>query len=111
MMNTRAKELTLAATLIAGALAVWLLGPLPQDPTYHRFADTRSWLGIPNFWNLSSNLGLVLVGAWGLTRRRPLIDSVYFLGVLLSGLGSTYYHAEAPVGGPGRPVRGARAQR
>ena len=31
---------------LAGLLA---LAPIPQDPAYHLFADTRAALGIPNF--------------------------------------------------------------
>ena len=43
--------------------AVLLLSPIPQDQGYHRFADGRSLLGIPNFWNVVSNLPFVLIGA------------------------------------------------
>jgi hypothetical protein len=53
--------------LMAASLAILpLLPPIPQDPSYHQFADQRTLLGIPNFWNVVSNLPFVLVGAIGL---------------------------------------------
>lgn len=30
--------------------------PIPQPQSYHSFADQRSILGVPNFWNVVSNL-------------------------------------------------------
>ena len=63
-------------TFLFGFAAVSLLGlylfvpPIPQPQTYHRFADQRTLLGIPNFWNVVSNLPFILVGAMGLTRVR-----------------------------------------
>ena len=29
-----------------------LLPPMTQDESYHQFADQRTILGIPNFWNV-----------------------------------------------------------
>ena len=40
--------------------------PIPQSQIYHGFADQRTLLGIPNFWNVVSNLPFILVGALGL---------------------------------------------
>ena len=42
------------------------LSPFAQDHAYHAFADTRTFLGIPNFRNVSSNLPFLVVGTWGL---------------------------------------------
>src|SRR5690349_14162088 len=39
--------------------------PIPQDPSYHSFADQRTILGIRNFWNLVSNGAFLLAGALG----------------------------------------------
>lgn len=89
----------------AGAVAAWV-PPIPQDPAYHRLADTRSWLGVPNAANVLSNAGFVLVGALGLAflaRSAPGGGSfrdpgerwpyaVFFGGLLLTGIGSAYYH-------------------
>jgi hypothetical protein len=49
--------------------------------------------GIPNFWNVVSNLPFIAVGAAGLLRlRRNWITTVLFSGILLTGFGSAYYH-------------------
>lgn len=81
-----------------GLAAVSLIGllfvpPIPQPQRYHQFADQGTILGIPNFWNVVSNLPFILVGAWGLVRLRAGASvSVFFLGVFLTGFSSSYYH-------------------
>jgi surface polysaccharide O-acyltransferase-like enzyme len=89
----------LAAACIGVAL---LLPPIAQDPAYHRFADRRTWFGVPNFWNVLSNLPFVLVGSFGLARLQwsesfPARSAtlVFCVGVWCVGLGSAYYH-QAP---------------
>jgi hypothetical protein len=42
------------------------LPTVSQKTSYHEFADQRSWLGIPNFLNVASNLLFVLVGIAGM---------------------------------------------
>jgi hypothetical protein len=43
--------------LMAASLAgLSLLPPIPQDQSYHLFADCRTVAGIPNFWNVVSNI-------------------------------------------------------
>jgi Ceramidase len=80
----------LTALSLAGLL---LLPPIPQDQTYHQFADQRTILGVPNFWNVVSNLPFLAVGAAGLRRFRDNTATiVFFLGVFLTGIGSSYYH-------------------
>lgn len=87
---------------IAGTL---LVPPIPQDPTYHLFADLRSYLGISNFGNVVSNIAFTLVGLAGLVGlygrgfshpEGGLADTlpyaVFFVGVALIGAGSAYYH-------------------
>jgi hypothetical protein len=44
-----------AFTIALGAVAM-LLPRIPQPQSYHDFADQRSFLGIPNFGDLASNL-------------------------------------------------------
>lgn len=39
---------------------------LLQDQSYHQFADQRTWLGVPNFANVVSNLLIALAGPYGL---------------------------------------------
>jgi hypothetical protein len=73
--------------------------PIPQDPGFHVFADTRTCLGLQNFGNVASNLLFLVVGAIGMawcwrhpgtTARRSWF--VFFLGVALVFFGSGYYH-------------------
>ncbi len=92
-----------AVAVTAIALAIVLaLPPVPQDPLYHGFADSRSLFNIPNFWNVASNIPFLLVGVyglWTLPRLQPQLAPasylVFCLGVLLVGVGSAYYH-DAP---------------
>ncbi len=85
---------------IAAAL---LLPAVPQSLEYHHFADRRDLLGIANFLDVVSNLGFLIVGIAGLVivfggRARFEFGSerwpyaVFFLGALLTALGSGYYH-------------------
>lgn len=91
----------IAALGLTGMMLLWLHGPIAQDPAYHCFADDRTLLGIPNFWNVVTNVPFVIAGAVGLRwlrrstdhgrgARAPLL--VFFAGVLLTGFGSAYYH-------------------
>ena len=74
-------------------LALLLVPPIPQPQDYHQFADQKTLLGIPNFWNVVSNLPFIVVGAIGLQYfRRDMSAGVFFLGVFLTGFSSSYYH-------------------
>jgi len=79
--------------MIASLAALLLLGPIHQDQGYHYFSDERSFFGVPNFWNVVSNLPFIGVGAVGLRQfhRDPAVF-VIFLGIFLTGVGSSYYH-------------------
>ena len=85
---------------VAGAFVVAIAAraPIPQDPRYHRFADRRSLLGIPNFWNVVSNVPFPIAGAIGLLNlhdRGTALEPGYFVFFLASafvGVGSAYYH-------------------
>jgi hypothetical protein len=92
--------ITLAAILIG---AVFSIDPIPQDPTYHAFADTRRILGVPYFWNVVSNIPFLLAGGAGLyygtSSDRPgmspdlkLAYIIFFTGIFLTGFGSAYFH-------------------
>ena len=92
----------------AGVFTVLVLPPLQQSQDYHQFADHRPLLGIPSFLNVVSNVGFLIVGLMGMrflytqsmskaegsflepSERLPY--AVFFLGALLTGLGSAYYH-------------------
>jgi hypothetical protein len=81
----------MAASLVASPL----LPPIPQDQGYHQFADQRTLFGVPNFCNVVSNIPFIAVGAVGLRQfhRDPVIIML-FLGILLTGFGSSYYHLD-----------------
>lgn len=92
---------TISAVFVLAAL---LVPAIPQPLTYHAFADCRTIFGVANFFNVVSNLPFLIGGALGLfliwTGRVAFIDAreqlpylVFFLGALLTCLGSAYYHA------------------
>ena len=108
-MRTLSREWRLR--LIAGAVfvvcaVIFTRPPIPQDPTYHDFADTRAVAGIANFNDVASNLPFLLVGVFGLaftarqwrdSRSVPepacaLLWLAFFIGVALTAFGSAYYH-------------------
>src|SRR6516225_7509435 len=81
------------ALMAASLAALLLLPPISQDQSYHRFADQRTFFGVPNFWNVVSNLPFIAVGAVGLQQfHRNATAFVIFLGIFLTGFGSSYYH-------------------
>jgi ceramidase len=103
LTHHRSRVLLLVSVVIFGVVAVIAHGPIPQTPGYHAFADQRRLLGIPNFWNVASNLPFLVVGLVGLLilRRRPtpgvlpaLLPAylAFFLGTVLVAIGSGYYH-------------------
>lgn len=85
--------LSLSALAALSLLVLLLLPPIPQSQSYHAFADRRMLLGIPNFWNVASNLPFLLVGTLGLLKvRGNPAARLFFLGVFLTGFSSSYYH-------------------
>ena len=99
MIRKNWREWFLGAVTVGGIIAAFCFSPIPQDPSYHEFADRRILFGIPNFWNVFSNLPLVLVGAFGLSKVSKLQPSsprsayvVFCIGVVFVGFGSAYYH-------------------
>jgi hypothetical protein len=96
--------LVLVAVTFIAVVAMLFVPRIPQPLSYHAFVDDRTIWGIPNAWNVLSNLPFVLVGSLGLwcTRRNmpgelPELRTLYrgfFAGVLLTGFGSGYYHLD-----------------
>jgi hypothetical protein len=95
---------TLSALGLAAVLAMVLLPAMPQPAGYLDFADRRELLGVPNFWDVVSNLPLLAVGAWGAnvvaraggrSFAQPEEKWPYafcFGAVALAGIGSSYFH-------------------
>ena len=88
--------------LIAGVLLSIFMGPIAQTSRYHLFSDSRHIISIPNFFNVISNLPFLLIGMIALQRllsNKVVILAeirhaylILFTGVILVGLGSSYYH-------------------
>ncbi len=92
----------LAATAAASLLATLLVDPIPQDVRYYDFADVRAFAGIPNFLNVLSNAGFIIIGAWGfrfawrygndVTPHTRTAWLVFFAGIAATSVGSGYFH-------------------
>jgi hypothetical protein len=104
-LNFPAKIGILIGTILLVIVAALAFSPLPQDPTYHSFADGRTAFGIPNFANVASNLGFLIFGVLGIrlvmgsggknlfeVPKEKLPYAVFFIGVSLVAFGSAYYH-------------------
>lgn len=94
--------------LITVAVVITLIGfllpPIPQPLAYHDFADQRSWLAIPNFGDVVSNLPFAIVGLAGLAflfgpgarqfsdPRERWLYVFMFASLILTAFGSAYYH-------------------
>jgi hypothetical protein len=92
-------HVTMILVVVGSFLLMLLQGPIRQDQEYHNFADSRAFLGIPNFGDVASNLGFLLAGVAGLIlclRKRlgplHLAWVVMFAGIALVGVASSYYH-------------------
>ena len=90
-------------SLVITVLVVIIIPPVSQDPEYHNFEDQRSISGIAHFWNVVTNIPFILLGIIGffkiykqdLKGRLPHLFKAYltfFMGLVLTGLGSAYYH-------------------
>ncbi|NOX69382.1 MAG: alkaline phytoceramidase [Gammaproteobacteria bacterium] len=101
-MRSKTKVLLVIAFLPV-VLVFLLVDPIPQWPEYHQFVDGRTLLGLANAHNVISNLGLLIVGAWGTlfaltqsgkaaTGTLQVLYLTFFVGLILTGLGSAYYH-------------------
>jgi len=93
----------LAITIVVIAAIFVFVEPYPQPQDYFAFADDRTLLGIPNFWNVTTNLVFLIPGVAGLwilrsRNRRGGLPELYpayrvlFAGVLLTAFGSAWFH-------------------
>jgi hypothetical protein len=85
------KILILAACILVTAFLV-CAPPLRQSLSYHDFADRRTILDIPDFWDVISNSLFLVVGLMGLLKFRDTASRILFFGVFCTSLGSAYYH-------------------
>lgn len=104
-LNNQTRYLLVTGILLAGIIGVMMLPAIPQDPAYHDFGAALPVFGIPNFWNVASNIPFAIVGVIGLAgvfhrlnivgAPRRIADLMYVAfsaGVLLTAFGSSYYH-------------------
>jgi hypothetical protein len=97
--------LILVGITLISLMSLFLFSPIPQNLSYHQFADARKIWGIPNFWNVVSNVPFFLIGILGfLTIKREWRAGKFvnwqevvpffmiFLGLILTAMGSSYYH-------------------
>ncbi|MGH8727012.1 MAG: hypothetical protein ACREV9_02380 [Burkholderiales bacterium] len=97
------RKFAILVLTVAGAVVLALaIPPIAQDPAYHRFADTREFFGVPNFFDVVSNAGFLLVGLLGVhsvfaasetlevAERRAYFT--LFVAIIATGFGSAYYH-------------------
>jgi len=97
---TQARKVWLLIAVVAAATGgLLLVDPIAQDPGYHRFADARTILGIPNFWNVASNLPFLLAGVLALLQSRRIASPdltvhyrILLLSIALVAFGSGWYH-------------------
>jgi hypothetical protein len=104
----RARLWVLGILSVGMVLAAAIVPPIPQPAEYHQFADQRIYFGIPNFFNVASNIAFLLVGVAGLIfllhsrtsivlkafvelpERWPYL--ILFSSVVMASMGSAYYH-------------------
>lgn len=99
---TRGRAL-LAFVIVTIVVVFVFVEPFPQPQSYYRFADNRALLGIPNFWNVITNVlflvpgiaGLWILGSGNHPGILPALNPAYhilFGGVLLTAFGSAWFH-------------------
>ena len=99
MANRLLLQCLVVAASVLAICGAFLLAPIPQDPAYHAFADAARRLGVPNFWNVATNLPFLFAGLAGLAQVQRLSAlslglhyRVFCIGVALVAFGSAYYH-------------------
>jgi len=93
------REISLVAVCAVMLALFFSRAPIPQDPIYHNFADRRVLCGVPNMFDVGSNIAFLIVGLAGILfwrARRPdgptVSWLVLFAGTALVFFGSAYYH-------------------
>jgi hypothetical protein len=89
--------------VIVAVIFIFSLDPIAQDLSYHNFADQRSVMSVPNFYNVFSNFPFIFIGIAGIwlvasgqarggLAELKIVYLAFFVGVFLIGFGSSYYH-------------------
>ena len=71
-----------------------ILNKIPLSKGYHNFADKRTYLGIPNFLNVISNIAILIPAIYLITKQKKnsLLSNVLIIHIILLAIASTYYH-------------------
>ncbi len=104
MQKSKQKIWILICLALVCCVAMAFVKPIAQNICYHAFADARSYFGIPNFWNVISNVPYFFFGGAGVLylvkqksnpvfKKSSIGSTVFFAGVFLISFGSAYYHA------------------
>ncbi|MBC3832192.1 hypothetical protein H8K33_11770 [Undibacterium amnicola] len=102
-----------AVVVLVCAISMLMYGVIPQYDAYHVFADSKTYLGIPNAMDVLSNIAFGLTGlmgliglslAWILGRRwgaqvtadrwqpRDIAYLVFVVSIFATSFGSGFYH-------------------
>lgn len=100
MTNRNKKLAILFIITFLLTLITCFIKPVAQPSSYHHFADQQELLDIPNFFNVISNIPFIIIGGIGLFKlqglsfslRSYIIPTVLFGGIILTGIGSSWYH-------------------
>ncbi|KAH7366321.1 hypothetical protein KP509_18G072600 [Ceratopteris richardii] len=99
------RRLIITAVSIVSFVVLMLVTPrIPQDPSYHDFADQRNFIGIPNTLNVISNFPYLVIGLLGFllclhptylglsSKGEVWGFAIFHIGILATAFGSGYYH-------------------
>jgi hypothetical protein len=85
---------TLPWVAVAAIAAIAIVKqPITRGPSFHHYADTRTWLGIPHAGDVLSNAGFLIAALWAARRLRDPLGRLACAGVFAIGIGSAAYHA------------------
>lgn len=109
-ISARSRIALLLLLTMVMSIVSFCLPRIPQPQSYHHFADQRAFLGIANFNDVLSNLPFAVIGLWGLIflmgsdsarLQKGFLDNrerwpylLVFAGLLLTAIGSSYYHLD-----------------
>ena len=110
MISRRLGLRILLVATIAIVVTGLMLPRIPQPQSYHAFANQRSFLGVPHFADVVSNVPFAIFGLWGvlfllrynpeelrthfLDRRERWFYVIISIGLFLTAFGSGYYHLD-----------------
>ena len=97
------KYAVLVGISLTALISLFFVPAIPQDPSYHLFADQRQIVGVSHFFNVISNTLFLIVGFLGVKlllseKQYNIIPEIYwayltfFISVFAVGIGSGYYH-------------------